>query len=92
MNQRYIMSRQFKIRKASIAWTDKRAKLLLEILGALVGIELMLVTESATASMRIVKYFTYEKPFLARESAFLCHYRSEAQSHSRNLRDTQAGA
>ncbi|KZV75428.1 ABC protein [Peniophora sp. CONT] len=48
--QRFIMSRQFKIRKASIAWTDKRAKLLLEIL----------------ASMRIVKYFTYEKPFLAR--------------------------
>ncbi|KAI0035574.1 ABC protein [Vararia minispora EC-137] len=48
--QRLIMGWQFKIRKKSVSWTDRRAKLLMEILGA----------------MRIVKYFTYEKPFLER--------------------------
>ena len=45
------MAVQFNIRKESMHWTDKRAKLLMEILGA----------------MRIVKYFTYELPFLKRK-------------------------
>ncbi|THH16112.1 hypothetical protein EW146_g4488 [Bondarzewia mesenterica] len=41
---------QFKIRKESMKWTDRRARLLLEVLGA----------------MRVVKYFTYELPLLQR--------------------------
>lgn len=45
------MAIQFKIRKKSMKWTDKRAKLLIEALGA----------------MRVVKYFSYEIPFLNRE-------------------------
>jgi hypothetical protein len=39
--QRLIMGAQFKIRKASVAWTDKRAKLLLEILGSFQVYELV---------------------------------------------------
>ena len=42
------MSAQFKIRKKSMKWTDKRAKVLLEVMGG----------------MRVVKYFGYEEPFL----------------------------
>lgn len=42
------MSTQFKIRKKSMIWTDKRAKVLLEVMGG----------------MRVVKYFGYEEPFL----------------------------
>ncbi|EIN03766.1 ABC protein [Punctularia strigosozonata HHB-11173 SS5] len=48
--QTHIMSMQFKIRRKTNVWTDQRAKLLLEVL----------------SSMRIVKYFTYEVPFLNR--------------------------
>ncbi|KAJ6466582.1 ABC protein [Mycena vitilis] len=43
-----IMARQFKTRSVSMKFTDQRAKVLLEILG----------------SMRVVKYFCYEVPFL----------------------------
>ncbi|KZP16437.1 ABC protein [Athelia psychrophila] len=46
--QRQIMSVQLRVRKASMQWTDKRAKLLVEVLGA----------------MRVVKYFSYEIPLL----------------------------
>ena len=35
-------------------WTDSRSKLIMEALGA----------------MRVVKYFTYEVPFLKRECSF----------------------
>ncbi|KAJ7678473.1 ABC protein [Mycena rosella] len=45
-----IMARQFKTRGASMKFTDLRAKVLLEVLG----------------SMRVVKYFCYEVPFLKR--------------------------
>jgi ATP-binding cassette subfamily C (CFTR/MRP) protein 1 len=48
--QMKIMSGQFTLRQGSMQWTDKRARLLTEVLG----------------SMRIVKYFTYEAPFLRR--------------------------
>ncbi|EPQ52646.1 ABC protein [Gloeophyllum trabeum ATCC 11539] len=48
--QERVMNYQFNVRKHSMKWTDMRAKLLLEILGA----------------MRVVKYFTYENPFLKR--------------------------
>lgn len=48
--QERAMTLQFKVRKSSMRWTDMRAKLLQELLGA----------------MRIIKYFTYEIPYLAR--------------------------
>ncbi|TDL20835.1 ABC protein [Rickenella mellea] len=48
--QERIMAIQFKIRRKSMKWTDMRAKVILEVLGA----------------MRVVKYFSYEVPFLKR--------------------------
>ncbi|KAI9000636.1 P-loop containing nucleoside triphosphate hydrolase protein [Trametes punicea] len=48
--QERVMSFQFRIGKKSLKWTDKRAKTILEVLGA----------------MRVVKYFCYEQPFLKR--------------------------
>ncbi|KIJ14255.1 hypothetical protein PAXINDRAFT_169871 [Paxillus involutus ATCC 200175] len=46
--QQRIMSLQHRIRLRSIVWTDRRAKVLVEVLSA----------------MRVVKYFSYEVPFL----------------------------
>ncbi|PSR78986.1 hypothetical protein PHLCEN_2v7173 [Hermanssonia centrifuga] len=46
--QERLMAIQFKIRKRSNKWTDLRAKIIHEVLGA----------------MRVVKYFSYEIPFL----------------------------
>ncbi|BEI91781.1 uncharacterized protein CcaverHIS019_0406010 [Cutaneotrichosporon cavernicola] len=51
--QAIIMKKLFEVRKKSMVWTDKRAKLLQEILGG----------------MRLVKFFAWEKPFLERLSA-----------------------
>ncbi|PPQ77123.1 hypothetical protein CVT25_010817 [Psilocybe cyanescens] len=48
--QERAMAQQFTIRKQSMRYTDQRAKTLLEVLG----------------SMRVVKYFSYEIPFLNR--------------------------
>ncbi|KAJ3504976.1 hypothetical protein NLJ89_g7658 [Agrocybe chaxingu] len=48
--QERAMAQQFQIRKRSTKYTDERAKTLLEVLG----------------SMRVVKYFSYEEPFLQR--------------------------
>ncbi|KAG2140137.1 ABC protein [Suillus clintonianus] len=48
--QQWLMALQHRIRLASMKWTDQRAKVLLEVLGAI----------------RIVKYFSYEVPFLQR--------------------------
>lgn len=48
--QERAMAMQFQVRKASMKWTDNRAKLLQELL----------------ASMRIIKYFCYEIPYLNR--------------------------
>ncbi|TBU32613.1 P-loop containing nucleoside triphosphate hydrolase protein [Dichomitus squalens] len=48
--QERVMSFQFRTSKGSLRWTDKRAKIILEVLGA----------------MRVVKYFCYEQPFLKR--------------------------
>ncbi|TFK40142.1 ABC transporter transmembrane region-domain-containing protein [Crucibulum laeve] len=50
--QERVMAHQFKVRKQSMKFTDRRAKTLLEVLG----------------SMRVVKYFSYEEPFLDRIS------------------------
>ncbi|KAG1891771.1 ABC protein [Suillus fuscotomentosus] len=48
--QQWLMTLQHRIRLVSMKWTDQRAKVLLEVLGA----------------MRVVKYFSYEVPFLQR--------------------------
>ncbi|KAF9048460.1 ABC protein [Panaeolus papilionaceus] len=48
--QERMMAKQFQVRKKSMKYTDQRAKTLLEVLGA----------------MRVVKYFSYEVPFLTR--------------------------
>ncbi|ORY35691.1 P-loop containing nucleoside triphosphate hydrolase protein [Naematelia encephala] len=51
--QTVVMKRLFALRKKSMLWTDKRAKLLQEILGG----------------MRIVKFMAWETPFLKRLQA-----------------------
>ncbi|KAG2348012.1 ABC protein [Suillus weaverae] len=48
--QQQLMALQHRIRLVSMKWTDQRAKVLLEVLGAI----------------RVVKYFSYEVPFLQR--------------------------
>lgn len=45
------MQIQLGLRKKSMKWTDERAKLLVEVFG----------------TMRVVKYFSYEVPFLNRK-------------------------
>ena len=50
--QQKVMSLQFNLRRKTNIWTDSRAKTLLEVLGA----------------MRVVKYFSYEVPFLKSKS------------------------
>ncbi|KAG5350811.1 hypothetical protein C0989_009159 [Termitomyces sp. Mn162] len=45
-----VMKRLFMLRKKSMMWTDKRAKLLQELLGG----------------MKVIKYFAWEAPMLAR--------------------------
>ncbi|KAG0705755.1 ABC protein [Suillus ampliporus] len=46
--QNLLMALQHRLRSGSMKWTDQRAKVLLEVFGA----------------MRVVKYFSYEVPFL----------------------------
>jgi uncharacterized protein (DUF697 family) len=48
--QAFSMKQMFKMRQNSMQWTDKRAKLLQELLGG----------------MKIVKFFAWEIPFLKR--------------------------
>ncbi|KAH9929982.1 P-loop containing nucleoside triphosphate hydrolase protein [Fomitopsis serialis] len=48
--QERVMSFQFSIGKRALKWTDRRSKLILEVLGA----------------MRVVKYFSHEESFLRR--------------------------
>ncbi|KAH7334391.1 ABC transporter [Rhizoctonia solani] len=52
--QTMVMKRLFSMRKKSMVWTDKRAKLLQELLGG----------------MRILKFFAWENPYLERVSGF----------------------
>ncbi|ELU39833.1 canalicular multispecific organic anion transporter 1 [Rhizoctonia solani AG-1 IA] len=52
--QTMVMKRLFSMRKKSMIWTDKRAKLLQELLGG----------------MRILKFFAWENPYLERVSGF----------------------
>lgn len=48
--QRWIMKRQFSVRTSSMQWTDKRIKLIQELLGG----------------MKVIKFFAWEVPFLSR--------------------------
>jgi ABC-type bacteriocin/lantibiotic exporter with double-glycine peptidase domain len=48
--QTIVMKHLFKIRAKSMVWTDKRAKLLQELLGG----------------MKVIKFFSWETPFLRR--------------------------
>lgn len=52
--QMTIMKSLFKIRRKTMQWTDKRAKLLQELLGG----------------MKVIKFFAWETPFLKRISGF----------------------
>jgi ABC-type bacteriocin/lantibiotic exporter with double-glycine peptidase domain len=52
--QTHVMKRLFAIRKKSMGWTDKRAKLLQELLGG----------------MKIIKFFAWEHPFLERIAGY----------------------
>lgn len=52
--QTLAMKRLFKLRRDSMQWTDKRARLLQELLGG----------------MKIIKFFTWETPFLERIFGF----------------------
>ncbi|KAG6854376.1 hypothetical protein C0991_007367 [Blastosporella zonata] len=63
--QTLVMKRLFKLRMKSMLWTDKRAKLLQELLGG----------------MKIIKYFAWEAPFLAR----IFDYRKKEMAYIRSL-------
>jgi len=52
--QTFVMKRLFALRRKSMDWTDKRAKLLQELLGG----------------MKIIKFFAWEIPFLERISDY----------------------
>jgi hypothetical protein len=52
--QTMVLKRLFTIRAKSMEWTDKRAKLLQELLG----------------SMKVIKFFAWEAPFLRRLVGF----------------------
>jgi hypothetical protein len=52
--QTFVMKRMFSLRAKSMLWTDKRAKLLQELLGG----------------MKIIKFFAWEIPFLQRISGY----------------------
>ncbi|KAG8702705.1 hypothetical protein FRC09_004597 [Ceratobasidium sp. 395] len=52
--QTYLMKYLFTVRKKSMVWTDKRAKLLQELLGG----------------MRVLKFFAWENPYLERIANF----------------------
>lgn len=52
--QTYAMGRLFRLRIKSMVWTDKRSKLLQELL----------------SGMRVIKFFSWEVPFLKRISEY----------------------
>ncbi|KAF9484351.1 ABC transporter [Pholiota conissans] len=63
--QTYVMKKLFALRRRSMEWTDKRAKLLQELLGG----------------MKVIKFFAWEVPFLARIS----EYRQKEMKYIRSL-------
>ena len=52
--QTFVMKRLFALRRKSMDWTDKRVKLLQELLGG----------------MKVIKFFAWEIPFLERISDY----------------------
>ncbi|KAF8813301.1 ABC transporter [Phlegmacium glaucopus] len=62
--QTYVMKRLFTIRRKSMVWTDKRAKLLQELLGG----------------MKVIKFFAWEVPFLQRISGYRRHEMASVRS------------
>ena len=52
--QTRVMAQLFQYREKSMEWTDKRAKLLQELLGG----------------MKVIKYFAWEVPFLKRVEGY----------------------
>jgi ABC-type multidrug transport system fused ATPase/permease subunit len=50
----YIMKQLFKLRAKSMVWTDKRAKLIQELMGG----------------MRVIKFFAWEVPFVKRVNEY----------------------
>lgn len=66
--QERVMSFQFQIRKKANVWTDQRAKIILEVLGMHVNLTgaVFYSCEDLLGAMRVVKYFSYEVPFLKR--------------------------
>lgn len=52
--QTFVMKKLFGLRRKSMEWTDKRAKLLQELLGG----------------MKVIKFFAWEVPFLERISTY----------------------
>ena len=49
-----VMKKLFQIRRRTMVWTDKRAKLLQELLGG----------------MKLIKFFAWEAPFLERVAGY----------------------
>ena len=52
--QAKVMKKLFQIRRKTMVWTDKRAKLLQELLGG----------------MKLIKFFAWEAPFLERVAGY----------------------
>lgn len=74
--QERLMSYQHKERQGANKWTEGRASLILEVL----------------SGMRIVKYFSYEQPFLSRELflyAVIQSYGSNTDVKKRYLRESR---
>ncbi|KAI6039827.1 ABC protein [Pisolithus marmoratus] len=67
--QNQLMVLQRRIRHQSIVWTEHRAKLLLEVLGA----------------MRVIKYFSYEVPYLHSEYVELFGLRKKEMREVRKI-------
>ncbi|KAF5393181.1 hypothetical protein D9757_001344 [Collybiopsis confluens] len=64
--QGQIMSHRLKIRKICNVFTDRRAKLLAEVFGNSARIKCLQGIDTVAGTMRIVKYFSYEPPFIQR--------------------------
>ena len=66
-----LMALRYRFRQRSMVWTEKRTKVLLEVLGTsfvVIRAEDLFVQYSHLGAMRIVKYFSYEIPYLQSKS------------------------
>ena len=65
------MALRYRFRQRSMVWTEQRTKVLLEVLGRsfmVVRVEDLFAHHSHLGAMRIVKYFSYEVPYLQSKS------------------------